>query len=413
MSELSISIRNLSKHYEIGHTSAKKAGFAESFASIFRPKTAQAENSFYALKNLNLDVQKGDRIGIIGRNGAGKSTLLKILSRVSLPTEGEVRIKGRLTSLLEVGTGFERQASGRANIYLNAGLYGLSRREIESKFDEIVRFSGVGEFLDTPVKHYSSGMYMRLAFAIAAHLDPDILLLDEVLAVGDIAFQRKCLEKIDDLTQDDQRTVLFVSHSLGHVAQYCNKALWLNNGEMQFFGDVKTAIQLYGEFMTPKSSAPLAERNDRKGTGKVRLKSLQLVDDDGDLVDHVCTGQPVNMLVEYDGKSIDESRQNDVFINVIFMNEKKQRLFGTPSDIIEAKLPIKNGSGVYKCRLDRMPLLPGVYTYTLGMMIDNQLVDKIDDAATIVVLDGDYHGTRQLPTRHFGDVVTSYQWTPV
>jgi len=200
---------------------------------------------FWALKDINFEVEQGDRLGIIGRNGAGKSTLLKILSRITEPTSGRVKIKGRVASLLEVGTGFHQELTGRENIFLNGAILGMSRTEIKRKFDEIVDFSGVEKFLDTPVKRYSSGMYVRLAFSVAAHLEPEILLVDEVLAVGDEEFQKKCLGKMKDVSTDEGRTVLFVSHNMGIIAQLCNKAILLNKGMLEISGETNTVVDQY------------------------------------------------------------------------------------------------------------------------------------------------------------------------
>lgn len=406
MDDIRISIQGLSKRYK-KHSGV---GGRSSLASLFS-KGGGKDEYFLALDNLTFDIKRGDRIGIIGRNGAGKSTLLKLLSRVSIPSEGEIRIRGRLTALLEVGTGFDKNATGRTNIYLNAGLHGLSRQEIEQKFDDIVAFSGVGSFIDTPVKHYSSGMYVRLAFAIAAHLDPDILLLDEVLAVGDIAFQQKCLSKIQSLTEEDHRTILFVSHSMSHVAQYCNKVLWLDGGRIRFFGDVSSGIELYSEFMSSKGTGDVAERHDRGGTGRVRITKVTLQTDAGAEVDHMRTGEAINILVDWETNHLTPGDKNAVFMTHIFSNEKKSRLFGTPTDAVNAQLPIHNGKGRYRCRIPKVPLLPGVYSHTLGLLIDNQVVDKLDDFRHVSVLDGDPFGTGRLPAKQFGDLCIDYEWT--
>lgn len=207
----------------------------------------QSDEEFYALSNVSFNVLRGDRVGIIGRNGAGKSTLLKILSRITEPTSGQVKIKGRVASLLEVGTGFHPELTGRENVYLNGSILGMGRSEINARFDEIVDFAEVSKFLDTPVKRYSSGMYVRLAFAIAAHLEPDILIVDEILAVGDAQFQRKCLGKIEDVSKNQGRTVLFVSHQLGLISQLCNKGVLLKEGKVIYDGGVNEAVKMYIE----------------------------------------------------------------------------------------------------------------------------------------------------------------------
>ncbi len=243
---LAIQAENISKQYIIKHQNAKRpTTFKEALKSIFTGKQeANTQEEFWALQGVNFEVNVGDRLGIIGANGAGKSTLLKILSRITEPTTGRVKINGRVASLLEVGTGFHQELSGRENIYLNGAILGMSKTEISRKFDEIVAFSGVEKFLDTPVKRYSSGMYVRLGFSIAAHLEPDILIVDEVLAVGDSEFQKKCLGKMKEVSSHG-RTILFVSHNLTAVESLCNKALFLKNGQVNDQGMVKPVVNTY------------------------------------------------------------------------------------------------------------------------------------------------------------------------
>lgn len=260
MSEIVIKAENLGKKYIIGHQG--KTGY-----KTFREQMLQHAHNFYsrtkkmltgkqllegdeleefwALKELSFEIQKGDRVGIIGKNGAGKSTLLKVLSRITEPTTGKVNIKGRVASLLEVGTGFHPELTGRENIFLNGAIMGMSRAEIKRKFDEIVDFSGVEKFLDTPVKRYSSGMYVRLAFSVAAHLEPEILVVDEVLAVGDAEFQKKCLGKMQDVSNSEGRTVLFVSHNLMALSSLCNKGIYLKQGKMQLQGEIEDVLSRY------------------------------------------------------------------------------------------------------------------------------------------------------------------------
>lgn len=242
MNNKAIILENLSKEYKIGQNAS--TNLREAFSGIFKGKNT-LEKSFWALNDLSFSVEKGEALGVIGRNGAGKSTLLKILSRITNPTKGRFEINGRVSSLLEVGTGFHPELTGRENIYLNGTILGMTRREVKSKFDEIVDFSGVSKFLDTPVKRYSSGMYVRLAFSVAAHLEPEILIVDEVLAVGDAEFQKKCLGKINDVTKNHGRTVLFVSHNMGTINQLCDKCLLLKNGTIEMIGDPYKVTQAY------------------------------------------------------------------------------------------------------------------------------------------------------------------------
>lgn len=248
MSDIAIKVENLSKLYRIG---AKDSGLlseriSDSIKSLFSKNgKSQDPTEFWALRDVNFEVKKGEAVGIIGKNGAGKSTLLKILSRITEPTTGKITINGRVASLLEVGTGFHPELTGRENIFMNGAILGMKQSEIKRKFDEIVAFSGIEKFIDTPVKHYSSGMYVRLAFAVAAHLDPEILIIDEVLAVGDAEFQKKCLGKMEDVAKNQGRTVLFVSHQLGMVRTLCNRGILLKSGILAFDGSSEDAIDNY------------------------------------------------------------------------------------------------------------------------------------------------------------------------
>lgn len=272
--EFAISVTGLSKRYVLG--SQKSGSLRESLGNWFRKKNNQSE--FWALKDIQFNIEKGDVVGIIGKNGAGKSTLLKLLSQITKPSEGEIRINGRVASLLEVGTGFHPELTGRENIFLNGTILGMSRKEVKEKFDEIVAFSGVEKFIDTPVKNYSSGMYVRLAFAVAAHLEPEILIIDEVLAVGDASFQKKCLGKMSDIANQG-RTVLFVSHDLGAVSSLCTKGIFLQNGKVMMEDRIENVVKAYLDDSNYSGGAskkyhdfPFLEYD-----GVVNLKSIRLV----------------------------------------------------------------------------------------------------------------------------------------
>jgi lipopolysaccharide transport system ATP-binding protein len=263
MSEIVIKVENLSKQYRLGTVSHRTLGKdlqawwarmrgkqdpnsqVGSNFSLLTDHISPEKDRFWALKDISFNVKQGEVLGIIGKNGAGKSTLLKVISRVTTPTRGQIKIKGRVASLLEVGTGFHPELTGRENIFLNGAILGMIKAEIKQKFDEIVTFAEVEKFIDTPVKRYSSGMYVRLAFAVAAHLEPEILVVDEVLAVGDAQFQKKCLGKMEDVSTREGRTVLFVSHNMAAISQLCNRSILLNNGQLAFHGDVHKATQLY------------------------------------------------------------------------------------------------------------------------------------------------------------------------
>lgn len=257
MKNIAIKVENLSKYYRLGQINngtlvkdiqswiALKTGKEDPNSKIFNVHNYD-KDGFWALKDITFEIQKGDRVGIIGRNGAGKSTLLKIISEITTPTTGDIYVKGKIASLLEVGTGFHPEMTGRENIYLNGTILGMSKKEIDSKINEIIEFSEIKKYIDTPVKRYSSGMYVRLAFAVAAHLDSDILIADEVLAVGDASFQKKALGKMNELSTNSGKTVLFVSHNLSVVRQLCNKGIVLDKGKIVFYGDIEDAITIYG-----------------------------------------------------------------------------------------------------------------------------------------------------------------------
>lgn len=274
MSKPIISVEHLSKYYEISHQKRGVDTFVESATAFgkglierirhpFSPNRVHVDlEEFHALDDVSFEIEQGDRVGIIGRNGAGKSTLLKLLSRITEPTRGRIIMRGRVASLLEVGTGFHPELSGRENIYLNGAILGMKRTEVKAKFDEIVDFSGVEKFLDTPVKRYSSGMYVRLAFAVAAHLEPEILLIDEVLAVGDSEFQKKCVGKMDAIAKNEGRTILFVSHNMGLIKQLCNRGIWLNNGTIYQEDHTAPLLQAYFDMMESCLNFPLQRYGD-------------------------------------------------------------------------------------------------------------------------------------------------------
>ena len=419
MDPVVISVRGISKRYSRRDASSWASlrvirNILQSFRRLPRGSTASSaaqssDDEFWALKDISFDVTKGQRIGIIGRNGAGKSTLLKILSRLVYPTEGEVRIRGRVTSLLEVGTGFNMSLNGRDNIYLNAALHGLDKNEINAIFDSIVEFSGVGEFLDMPVKHYSSGMYMRLAFSVAAHLDPDILLMDEVLAVGDLAFQQKCLQRVENLASEG-RTIIFVSHSMGEIARFCDHLICMDQGKIRYTGDVITGIAMYQQDMAPQQSMKLIDRTDRTGTGFARLTSLHVLDENKVPTMSVKTSDEIYLALDYRFDRAHERQVKDVFVNIVVENDKRQRLFGLPSEVLATDLTELSSTGTFMCHVKRLPLVPGTYYISVALLIDRQLVDKVIDVTTLTVLEGDYYGTGRLPLRSFGEICVDFSW---
>ncbi|MCC6484329.1 MAG: ABC transporter ATP-binding protein, partial [Armatimonadetes bacterium] len=308
--ELAIRAEGLGKKYIIGHQSQGQARYtalrdvlaqgAKSLFTLRRGSAKMTREEFWALRDISFEVRHGEAVGIIGRNGAGKSTLLKLLSRITEPSEGRFRVRGRVASLLEVGTGFHPELTGRENIFLNGAVLGMSRAEIRRKFDEIVEFAEIEKFLDTPVKRYSSGMYVRLAFAVAAHLEPEILVVDEVLAVGDAQFQQKCLGKMEDVASREGRTVFFVSHNLVAVDSLCSRAILLKQGRSEFDGSTAEAIRLYSASRATQSQ-DLRERKDRQGHGAARAVAVRIVDDADQLTDSVPMGGDFCVEVDTEG----------------------------------------------------------------------------------------------------------------
>ncbi|MBE7471626.1 MAG: ABC transporter ATP-binding protein [Anaerolineales bacterium] len=363
--------------------------------------------AFWVLKDVSFEVKPGEVIGIIGRNGAGKSTLLKILSRITEPTVGKAVIHGRIGSLLEVGTGFHDELSGRENIYLNGTILGMKKLEIDRKLDEIVAFSGVERFLDTPVKYYSSGMRVRLAFSVAAHLDTEILLIDEVLAVGDVAFQEKCLKKMNSITQAEGRTVLFVTHNMSAIASLCPTSILLESGKIVDYGESGQIIAQY--YKVTKEHETLSERDDRIGSGLLRMTQFYIEDTEGLKQEYVKSGQPVRLVIEYMSDHIKPS--NEVAINIIISNDRNQRIFSCRSEITEGPFTNISAQGRFICTIPSLPLVPGHYNVQLGCHVNRELVDKIPFAASITVIEGDFYGTGRLPSNYFGNFLINYNWS--
>lgn len=388
MSDPIIRIENLSKRYTLGRQSQNGARYrtlrdtlSESARNLFqRNGHAAATEEFWALKDVSFEVQPGEVVGIIGRNGAGKSTLLKILSRITEPTEGRIKIKGRVASLLEVGTGFHPELTGRENIFLNGAILGMGRVEIKAKFDEIVAFAEVEKFLDTPVKRYSSGMYVRLAFAVAAHLEPEILVVDEVLAVGDAQFQKKCLGKMEDIA-DCGRTVLIVSHQLGVVAQLCARAIMLDAGRLIDYGPARKVIEAYLESGMGKAAGFVARAVSETSEMPIlsaRTSTLagqaasRFTHEDAIVVTITCrvnrwvTGTEVRLVIRDD-------RGRTVFTTDAELDPRKAEAAPT----ISAKAIIPGNF-----------LRPNGYVATLATFVPHQVIfDLINDALTFSVID--------------------------
>jgi lipopolysaccharide transport system ATP-binding protein len=381
-----ITVRDLGKCYTISHQGVKTRNdtlrdeMSGWFKNLTRKRTTEEKSSkeeFWALKDVSFDVNPGDRLGIIGRNGAGKSTLLKILSRITEPTTGEIRIKGRVASLLEVGTGFHPELTGRENIYLNGAILGMSRVEIKKKFDEIVAFSEVEKFLDTPVKRYSSGMYVRLAFAVAAHLEPEILIIDEVLSVGDAQFQKKSMGKMEDVSKAG-RTVIFVSHNMVAVKTLCNKGIMLKDGKKYYDGNISECINSYLEpyIIQPKCDNLLNVKRVIKSEFEAKIVSFLMFDEETGSI-NLLSLRPV--IVEMDIEVFcDEISVGCEFI----ITDGMQKLALLNSNFQNGLTPIlKRGQHKFQCKIDKLSLVSGTYFITLAILKPGKpCIDYIENA---------------------------------
>lgn len=391
MNDIVIDIQNIGKKYRIDHQHGGYVALRDQInEAIFHPlKSAKhkfdiitgkiTKEDYWALKGINFQVERGEVLGIIGPNGAGKSTLLKILTRITPPTTGTVRLLGRVSSLLEVGTGFHPELTGRENVYLNGAILGMPQTEIAKKFDQIVDFSGVEKFIDTPVKFFSSGMYVRLAFSVAAHMEPDILLVDEVLAVGDAAFQKKCLGKIDEVTKSGNRTVLFVSHNMTAVQSLCNRAVLIDSGKLAKIGPTAEIINYY---LKQTTSSNLENRKDRKQNGSVRVTSF-FVEQNGKKITSLVSGQKYTFCLAYE--NLDKKPITNAELSIAITLED-----GTPLIFLWSKYSKQNfrqlpHRGTVKCQIiQKFPLSEGLYEVSARIACD-QGTDHIKHAGLIDV----------------------------
>jgi lipopolysaccharide transport system ATP-binding protein len=412
MSNVAIRVENLSKQFKIGVGKVRhdtlRDQIVSGLSSLIRSRRSSdmRTNTFWALNDVSFEIKKGEVIGIIGRNGAGKSTLLKILSRITEPTSGFADIHGRVASLLEVGTGFHGELSGRENIYLNGAILGMKRAEIARKFDDIVDFAEVGQFIDTPVKHYSSGMYVRLAFAVAAHLEPEILLIDEVLAVGDIAFQKKCLGKMGDVARDG-RTILFVSHNMAAVAGLCSGAQMLAQGRLVRSGNTSDVIDAYLSSYQLSSRATIVDRKDRQGNGKLRFTDVEFLSETGAPIDVIQSGRDVQFSVGYTSP---ETNLRNVDVSVDLFHPNGQWMINMNSGMAGVAFDLIPSTGRLTCRIKRFPLCPGQYHLTLFCFVNGEIADWVQQAALVVVEGGDFYGTGRLPPPSHGGFLVAQDW---
>lgn len=408
-----IQATELGKNYRKGETfaaslSSRMTGGLLSFGkrgqSRATSENEDADGQFWALREIGFEIAEGEIVGIIGRNGAGKSTLLKILSRITAPSAGQAIIRGRVASLLEIGTGFHPELTGRENIFLNGAILGLKVEEIRRKLDEIVDFAEVSEFLDTPVKRYSSGMYLRLAFAVAANLEAEILLIDEVLAVGDASFQRKCLGKMNDASRQG-RTVLFVSHNMTSVQGLCSRGLYIENGRLVADAPVGEAIRCYLETLERASSETLRDREDRMGDGRMRFTDFWAETPDGLRTERVILGDPATLCLSYES----ECQLEDVYVAFDLWEQAGDPLINCNTADVGLdfqKIPRK---GVFRCEISRLPLRGAKYLGNVYCASKGNVCDWVQNAIQLTVEDGDFFGTGKLRNR--SKFVMPHVWT--
>ena len=402
MSRIAIKATGLAKQYRLGTATSRHNTLRDQMMHGLKALTnlrsgradvSRSLRSFWALKDVSFEVQRGEVLGIIGHNGAGKSTLLKILSRITQPTQGTVDLYGRVSSLLEVGTGFHSELSGRENIFLNAAMLGMRRQEVLRKFEQIVEFSGVEEFIDTPVKRYSSGMYVRLAFAVAAHLEPEILIVDEVLAVGDASFQQKCLGKMEEVSRSG-RTVLIVSHNMPMIEKLCERVFLFQHGHIVKQGDAKSVIQYYASSCSERASVFLAQRTDRKGRGELVASAIEILDEHDGVVQNVVAGQRTVVRLHYKG-SVDKVFKG-CMVSVSVHAADGRPYFLMSNELAETASLDLSGSGYMDFIIPELPLAGGIYRLDTWIEGNRELQDWVETAAELTVIDGDFYGTGKL-----------------
>ena len=385
MTDSVLSVEDVGKHYRLGGMAPYQT-LRDSLAGIFsrrREASQEQDHGFWALRNITFSLKEGEVLGIVGRNGAGKSTLLKLLSRITTPDEGQIKVRGRIGSLLEVGTGFHPELTGRENVFMNGVLLGMSHKEVARKFDEIVSFAGVNEFLDTPVKRYSSGMRVRLGFAVAAHLDPEILVIDEVLAVGDAEFQRKCLGRMNTVASEG-RTVLFVSHQMDAIQSLCSRAIWLESGKIKLDGLPSNVVPSYLASTTATAMSEISNREDRTGEGKVRIAGLAVFDEASR---PLSTGRAAT--IQFSLVS-DTPITSGVIARFAIRDSMDRVITLLTSESTKQELLFQGSHGIASCRIPKLPLVPGDYVADVSLWRNGYLQDKVNRAIAFSVMAGDY-----------------------
>jgi len=403
MSKPIIEIEKISKRYQIGAHKEPYLSLRDEVAKYAKRLVTSGkeyyEKDFCALQDISFNVKEGEAIGIIGRNGAGKSTLLKILSQITPPTEGKITMRGRVASLLEVGTGFHPELTGRENIFLNGTILGMTRREVTRKFDEIVDFAEVEKFLDTPVKRYSSGMYVRLAFAVAAHLEPEILIIDEVLAVGDAQFQKKCLGKMSQVAKGG-RTVLFVSHNMAAIEFLCHRSIVLKNGMLAHDNISKVAIQSYlGDHKSFQAKI-------KSDNFKIGVKDVWFENSEGKAVGSAKTADDIKVCISFKTGKVNPR----VRFALVFRDNIEHAITSCDSELCQNNSVYSMSEGTALCIISRFPFAPGEYYVDVSMNCDGEPLDFIHRAAYIDIELGDYFGTGRAPDSRYGNLYIEHNW---
>jgi lipopolysaccharide transport system ATP-binding protein len=407
-----IRVDNLGKCYRIGAKREPYGTFRETLARAatyplrrLRRQVQPSTESLWALKGISFTVAPGEVVGVIGRNGAGKSTLLKVLARITEPTTGRVELRGRVASLLEVGTGFHPELSGRENVYLNGAILGMTRREIQRKFDAIVAFAEVEPFLETPVKHYSTGMYVRLAFAVAAHLDPEILVVDEVLAVGDTTYQQRCISRMAEIARGG-KTILFVSHNMDLIPKLCQTAIWLDKGVKKTEGASQDVIDRYIHEYTSAAGEEELQPAERQGDGRARFVRLQVLDSSGHSRNYHVSGEDLTLRMEIEAGE----RIKDVALAVILKSLAGARLVTGWTREVNYPVDLTPGRQAFQCTFHHLAFRPG-HSFTLMLWMEaGTVIDSIEDARVLEVVDP--RNTVQLaaaPSQ--GIVLCAYEWS--
>jgi len=413
VSDYAIRVEGLGKRYRIGEREHYRA-LRETLVDLARaplrrlraPGARGLDSTIWALRDVSLEVAPGEVLGLIGHNGAGKSTLLKILSRITEPTEGRAEVRGRVGTLLEVGTGFHPELTGRENIYLNGAILGMKRAEIARRFDEMVAFAEIERFIDTPVKRYSSGMYLRLAFAVAAHLEPEILLVDEVLAVGDAAFQKKCLGRMSDVAREG-RTVLFVSHNLPSIENLCQRVVVIEGGRVTMQGDPAQCIAAYlGARKTPMPAVDLSVVPRPNPRLVPVFTSLDLRDGEGHPISATGCGEPLEFHVAYSAPEVIANPSFGIIIS---------SAIGVPLFFLQTRAQLglwekAPSTGRVVCRLDEVALVPGEYSVTIGCLTGERQLDLVENVASFTVEPRDFFGSGYLPHPANGPVLIRATW---